>query len=47
MKSLYTGKKEPGTHSIYIECDGLRNGIYFVRMQTKDWTDVRKLAVTR
>lgn len=37
----------PGNHSVTINLDGLTQGIYFCRLETKDGSTVKKLMITK
>ncbi|MFB6271814.1 MAG: T9SS type A sorting domain-containing protein, partial [Salinibacter sp.] len=47
VTTLVDGARPPGTHRVSIDASSLTSGVYFVRMQSGDFTQTRRMTVVR
>jgi hypothetical protein len=45
VKIIVDGVKEPGTYKVNLNCGLLSGGLYFYKMQTQDFSAVRKMII--
>jgi chitodextrinase len=47
VQELVNGDIDPGTHEVQFDGSRLASGVYFYRLQTREFTQTRKLVLTR
>ena len=47
VATLLNEKKEPGTYEVKLDGTGLANGVYFYRLRTSEFVDVKKLILLK
>jgi len=47
VKTLVNGEEEPGYHDVSFDASQLASGVYFYRLQVRDFTQTKRLLVVR
>jgi hypothetical protein len=45
VKVIANGSKEAGTHAISFNAGSLNSGIYYYKLQTEDFSSVKKMII--
>ncbi len=47
IKSIDNNYMNPGTHNIQVSSDGLKNGVYFLKLDLNNYVKVLKLSIVK